>query len=313
MEPSQLVKPLVPSNICEAFRYEPRLLFDILVFDGATQVVTGNPDVFRNTERYPLRITKILAGMLFNSGVQSPAQTPIGGDERMVQRYGLRVRGHDTYYINPEYPLLPLWHNVVNASSAITAQGLSTWELERPILLGRRDTIEVEVQLLTTPASNERVSVQFHCVGLVSREPKILTGFIDMTNANGTNAATIPTDFYRNDGLEPLEVRKVVWDDAAPINTANPTGNIRNVRGRIRVNGNGTNQWWTRGPTTAPTNDRAPNPLWGSTVGRSIVHKIPGDGWLWGSGEGVSIDVQSYVSTRTESVIIGMAGYIEIP
>jgi hypothetical protein len=308
MEPRQLVKPLVPQNICESFRCEPRILFDILAFDGVTQVVTGNPDIFRNTERYPLRLTHILAGMLFNSGVQS--QSPIGGDERMIQRYGLRVRGHDTYYINPEYPLFPLWHNVINASAAITAQGLSTWKLPKYVILGRRDTIEVEVNLIATPASAERVSVQFHCVGVISREPKILTGFIDLTT---TVSATIPTDFYRNDGLEPLEIHKVVFNDAAPINTANPTGNIRNVRARIRVAGNGTNSWWTRGPVnTPPINERAPAPLWGATVGRCVTHKIPGDGWLWGSGEGVSIDVQSYVPTRTESVIVSMVGYIEI-
>jgi len=308
MDPRQIVKVLTPKNVCQAFRYEPRLLWDTFIFDGATQIIVNNPDVFFNTERYPLRLTHILAGMLYNSGGQS--QNPVGGDERMIQRYGMRVYGHDTYYINPAWPLLPLWHNVPNATGAVTAQSLSAWHLKHPVILGRRDTIEVEVQLIVAPASNERVSVQFHCVGVVSREPKILTGFADL---NTVNPVTIPMDYYRNDGLEPLEIHKVVFNDAAPINTANPTGNIRNTRARIRVNGNGTTSWWTRGPVfNPPINERAPNPLWGVSVGRSIVHKLPGDGWLFGSGEGVTVDLKSYVTTRTETVLVAMAGYIEI-
>jgi len=313
MDPRELVKVLTPANIVQAPLYEPRLLFDVVTFDGATQFMTGNPDVFRNTERYPMRITHVLAGMLL---AFPDNQSPIGGDERMVQRYGLRLRGHDTYYMNPAYPALSLWNNVVNAASDIVTQSTSTWELEKPVILGRRDTMEVDVQLLVQPKNvdgsngSDVVSVTFECIGVVSTEPKKLTGQISIGDLL---AHTIPTDFFRNDGLEPLAILKVVINDAPPLTQPNPTGNIRNVRLRIRVNGNGTNQWWNRGPVNvSPVNDRAPEPLWGLTAGRAIVHQVPGGGWLWESGEGISIELQSFVPTRAESVIIGMAGYIEI-
>jgi hypothetical protein len=312
MDANEIVKALTPENICRGVLYEPRILFDVVSFDGTQQFQTGNPDVFRNTERYPLRITHVLAGML---NVVADGQSPIGGDERIVQRYGLRLRGHDTYYMNPNYPLLPLWNNVISAASDIVTQATSVWELPKPLYMGRRDVMECEVQLLTQPKNvagqntDETVAVAFHAIGLVSKEPKILTGQLVISD---TLAHTIPTDFYRNDGLEPLLITKVVVNDAPNVSQTNPVGNIRNVRLRIRLNGNGTNQWWTRGPVVGSPNDRCPEPVWGITVGRSVVHEVPGGGWLWGSGEGISIELQSAQSTRVDQVIIAMAGYIEI-
>lgn len=310
MDLRENIKVLTPKNICSGILYEPRLLFDVCTFDGTQQLNFGNPDVFRNTERYPFHITHILAAMMNQD--EDEASPPLG-DERMVQRYGLTIIGHDTYYINPgtpDLPLLPLWHNVVSAASDIITLSQTTWDFMYPVEMGRRDTFQVEVQLIVPPETgDERVSVTFHGFGMLSKEPKILSGYIDLSS---DSPGTIDTDFFRNDGLEPLMITKVTVNDQPPLANSNPTGNVRNVRMRIRQNGNGTQQWWSRGPIITAPNDRAPEPLWGITTGRAIIHKIPGGGWRWASGEGVNIKVQSYSPTRAETVLIAMAGYVEV-
>lgn len=310
MDRDQHVQRVADRNKAEddAKHFEPRVLYDVFSFDGATETVFANPDIFRNGERYPIRITHITAQVLH---VADDEQLPLGGDERMVQRYGLRIRGHGTYYQNAVHAPLPLWHNVPNAASDVATLGQSTWVLDKSFIMGNRDTFQVQVRLAVAAAVSERVSVAFHGRGLYSKEPKTLVGTLVITAAMGTTVQTITAESYRNDGSEPLEVTQVVFHHAPNVNTANPTGNARNFRVRIKCNGNGTNAWWIAGSPTL-NNDLVPVPLLGTCTGRSIVHRLPGGGWLWYPNEGVRPEMLSYTSTRTESVVLAFIGYVMV-
>lgn len=302
MDLKEHIEILQRKAVCNGLMYEPRILFDQFDFDGTNQIAFSHPDVFVNTERWPLHITHMLSSMLYHDDQ----------DERLIQRYGLRFVGHDTYYINPgapDYPLIPLYHNVVSAASDIVTMSQSTWDFMYPVEMGRRDVFQVEVQLIVASVTPSRIAVTFHGLGMLSRQPKLLSGYIDLTD---TSPGVIDTDFYRNDGLEPLFITKVTANIQPPAGQSDPTGNIRNVRLRIKQNGNGTQQWWSRGPIITSPNDRAPEPLWGVTTGRAVVHKIPGGGWRWASGEGVNAQVQAFNTQLAESVLVGLIGYVEV-
>jgi hypothetical protein len=61
--------------------------------------------------------------------------------------------------------------------------------------------------------------------------------------------------------------------------------------------------------------DRMPAQLFGISQGRSIIHCLPADGWVWQPNEGVTIEVeQLFTPSRAgETVVIGMAGYLLVP
>lgn len=288
---------------------EPRVLWDVFTFDGSTQrVYAPNPDTFRNGERFPLRITHVMTQMLYEDDDQ---QQPVGGDERMVQRYGLRIRAHGTYYQNSEFTPLPLYANYPVAASDVASQAQATWRLNHPFLIGNRDTFQAEVRLLVAPAvGSDRVTVSFQGVGFYSRQPKILTGAVELSD---TSKGFIDTNDLRNDGTEPFELHQIIVHHAPDTQTANPIGNVRNVRVRIRANGNGTSQEWVVGPKTGAYSDQlVPAPLLGTDVTRAVPHRLPGKGWLWYPGEGVDLEMRSFTPTREETVVLAMVGHIMV-
>lgn len=290
----------------EAITCEPRLFADSFAFNGTLQRIMAQPDVFRNGEKFPLRITHIILAAQYAAEDQ---QTPVGGDERIVQRYGLRIRAHDTYYMNAVPTELPLWVNKPVAAADVITRAQSCWHFDRPPILGNRDTMEIKVALLVDPgANNERVAVAVDGVGFYSRQPKRLTGYIDISD---TAEHTLDVDNFRNDGTEPMEIRSVTIHDTPPTSVSNPVGNIRNVRCRMRINGNGTNQWWNWMAVNAAT-QLVPANLWGLSTGRAIVHRLEGDGWLWYPNEGVTPEVESFQTTRTDTILVAMAGYIMV-
>lgn len=307
---SDYVRKLALRNEKEADArlFEPRLFADTFVFDGATQLVMADPDVFRNGEKFPMRITHIIMAAQFEADDE---QTPVGGDERVVQRYGLRIKAHDTYYQNALSVPLPLWANIpVNASDVIT-RAQACWKLDRPVILGNRDTFEILVALLVAPETGtERVAVAVDGVGMYSRQPKRLTGYVDLSDILPT---PITSDSLRNDGTEPMEISTITLQHTPATAVSNPIGNIRNVRTRMRINGNGTNQWWnwTR-PAPAVANQLIPANLFGLQTGRAIVHRLPGDGWLWMPNEGVTPQVESLLTSRADTILVAMSGYIMV-
>jgi hypothetical protein len=305
---SDYVHRLAARNEAErdAKHCEPRLFADTFAFDGALQRIMAQPDVFRNGEKFPLRITHLIMAAQFAA---EDEQTPVGGDERIVQRYGLRIRAHDTYYMNALSTPLPLWANKPVTASDVITRAQACWRFDRSFILGNRDTIEIQVALLVAPETGtERVAVAFDGVGLYSRQPKRLTGYLDI---NDEVTHTLDADDFRNDGTEPMEIHTATIHHTPDTAQSNPVGNIRNVRTRMRVNGNGTNQWWNWMAVSSPT-QLVPANLLGLATGRAIVHRLPGDGWIWYPNEGVTPEMESFDTTRTDTILLAMAGYVMV-
>lgn len=316
----QFLRLLASKNVCDGVLYEPRAYFDVIDFSTAVNPSTGAPDVFRNGEEYPVRITHVVGAIKY-TGVTSPNAFPTG-DERAIQQYGIRIRGHDTYYMNPDFVAFPCWHNRPTAASDIATRAQSSWRFWRPFYMGQRDVLEVKIAMTVAVGSNDgnvRIGCSFEGVGALSRRPKKLYGFVDVANADSTNVIAIPTDFYRNDGAEPLEIHQMVVHAVGGTLVSDPVGEIRNPRFSIKLIGNGTNSRWTIGPITNPpalSDNFMPGPLWGPTTGRSIVHALAEGsdghpGWLWYPGEGVSFEIDALTS-RTDAVYFGLLGHVII-
>ena len=87
MNKDEYLHRLAQRELVEGRLYEPRLYFDPFTFDGSTEVVYAHPSIFRNGEKYPLRITHLLMAAAYEAAGQ---QIPGAGGERKVQRDGLR-------------------------------------------------------------------------------------------------------------------------------------------------------------------------------------------------------------------------------
>ncbi len=336
MNPStnELVTFLAAKNVFDGILFEPRLKVQLFDFSAVDQVrpLASDDAVMINAEQYPVRITHIVAA------IRDQGPDIINGassDERLVQRIGLRIRAHDTYYMNDQYVNLPLWATERVAASDVVTRSLSSMKLSygkqkrdasggiagrAGTFMGDRDAFEVKLAL-EYPVDEETeesitVQVAFHGVGAISRRPKHLTGEFTFLPKDGTATRTIPIESYRNDGTEPLEITNVTVQVSAPDGTAssNPVGNIRRVRMSIRQDGNGTNQRWTT--TTAESVSLVPASLWGVNVGRAIIHELPKNdddypGWLWDPNQGLTLEVLPNPSVRC-AVYVGLYGHIVV-
>lgn len=318
VDPNDHLRQLAKKNQVTGLLYEPRMYYDVIRYTSSSDArQAGNPDIFRNGEKYPVRITHITAAVLPASAA-SPALSPAQGDERMVQRYNLRVRAHDDWYMQENFVPLPLWHNVVQAAGDVITRSTATYNLRYPLILGQRDTLEIETRLEEATSNGARtIGMSADGVGMMSRRPKRLASTTDRTT---TDETTLDTDRFRNDGAEPMEIHSLTFQCSAEANDGDPTGNIRQARCRIRHIGNGTNEWWMVGPI-GPSNDldnHCPMVLLGKDVGRAIVHALPqtvegpeglAPGWLLEPGEGVTIETEAVTTGREEPLAIGMLGY----
>lgn len=289
---------------------EPRLFFDRVTFDGVNARGLVSPDgIFSNGFKYPVQIQYIMAAMLETADDQS---TPVIGDERMVQRYGLRVLDHGSFFMNGDFIPLPLWHNQTTAGPDVVSQSSATWRFDRPFRLATRDSVEVKVNLEFATATTRTVSATFEGYGEISKVPYIFTGDVSIAAADGTNVVTIPPDFFKNEGLEPVVITTMTLTCGPDDADTDPTGDIRDLNVSFRQVGYGTNQDWVAGPVTPVVFPRIPAVLCGLSQGRCVVHKLPAEGWIWEPGEGVTIQVeQLFTPGRAgEIVLIGMAGYI---
>lgn len=305
-------------NVCDGILYEPRIYCDIFRLSSSQLVDAGSPDVFRNGEENPVRITHMMAAVR-SANVATPT------DDRLIQRVGVRLRDHDDWYMSSEFMPLPHMHNVVTAPVDTMAQNIASWKFERPVLMAKRDAFEVKVALeaaIPDADGTVMVCVTFHGVGAISRKPKQVSGYVEFVFADGIASKTIPTDRFRNRGSEPLEVDVMVIS-ASPGSTAtSPVGTIRNTRVSVRQIGSGTLTRWTVCPVTSiPTNplidQTVPAVLWGQSVGRCVVHRFPDaddglPGWLWYPNQGLQPELNSLVSLGEDddiAVYFAMAGY----
>lgn len=306
-------------NVCDGVLYEPRLYCALFDFSDAESVtsILAQPDIFRNGEQSPVRITHLVAAVRYEPPEeQQPSFPP--GDERAIQQYGMRVRAHDTFYMNPSYVPLPLWHNQVSAASDVVTRGQSSWRFAKPVIMGKRDTIEVKFALespIPADSGTRRVSVAFSGVGLYSRRPKQLYSYVDVTTANGISTVSLPSDQFRNTGAEPLEIYEMSAAVAGLSLASDPVGEIRLGKLSVRLTGNGTNQRWTITQDTS-VDDLVPASLWSLTSGRAVVHKLPGEGddagWLWQPGVGLNIEL-SNLTARADQIYVAAIGYAIIP
>lgn len=300
----QMMQILAAQNVCDGILYEPRAYFDrFSTYVNGISQGDSNGTVFVNGEDYPLRITHLLAMNAFD----------VEDDERLVQRYGLRIKSHDTYYMTPIYTPLPLYHNERIAASDVVTKATSTWRFWRPFYMGARDTIQVQFKLVSAMAANDgtrRIGVTFNGIGALSRRPKQLTGYADVTDDNGILAVSIPPAFFKNDGVEPLEITEMAVSCGPASQGSN--GNLRLVDINMRLVGNGTNASWMAGPDNS--DDFIPASLLGLTTGRAITHRLPvgndnHPGWLLYPGMGFTMEVQDFFQNE-QTIFVAALGHL---
>ena len=296
---------LARENIDAGRIVEPRVFYDSLVMPTTAGIIAqGNPDVFRNGEQFPIRITHMLAAY-------RPSSNAVSGnpDERIIQRANLRISQHDHFYMNRDFVPLPLWSNVVVAGHEILQQQTATWHFDRPFIVATRDSMLVRLVLEFATASGIRTGgVSFTGYGLVSKQPIFVGATASLT---GIAPVQLPTDRFRNDGAEPWVITDMAISCTAE-DTASGAGDIRQMRLQVRQVGNGTNADWCVGPIGAVPLPECPAVLFGKTTGRAVTHQIPGGGWLWEPGEGVTIEATESVASGGESLAIGLLGHIEV-
>jgi hypothetical protein len=305
MNPYDYMIQLAEKNICDGVLEEPRFYYDsVLMVDGNVQ--QGTPDVFRNGEQFPVRITHMTMAMRGYTSLAAVA------DERVIQDIGVRLRGHDTYYKNRQFTCAPLWHNTPVAAGDAYGRGCSSWRFERPFVLSARDALRVIAALESTPTgTSRRIGVGFSGLGMASRRPYFLAFDTELTAAAQTQ---FQTDTYRNDGGEPIVITEMSCWAAGLTNVANPIGDVRELRVNVNQVGNGTGAQWGVGPVNATPLPECPAVLLGPTSGRAIVHRFPGDGFIWEPGEGITLEVQRKAATVPANTQVGVAmlGYIVV-
>lgn len=333
---TELVSFLAAKNVFDGILFEPRLKVQLFDFTSVDQVrpLASDDSVFINAEQYPVRITHIVAAIRDGGSLETDA----GGsnDPRLIQRIGLRIRAHDTYYMNDQYVNLPLWATERVAAPEYVTHALSSMKCSfgkhrrdasgglagrTGTFMGDRDSFEVKLALeypvIAETEVDLTVEVTFHGVGAISRRPKHLSGSYTFVAADGTASRQIPIEAFRNDGTEPLEITNITIQAQAPSGTAgsDPSGNIRRVRMAIRQIGNGTNQRWTT--TSAESVQLVPASLWGLSTGRAVVHELPKNdddypGWLWDPNQGLTLEVLPTSASVRCGVYIGLAGHIVV-
>lgn len=330
----EFIQFLAQRNVMDGILYEPRIKCQLFDFSNATQVrpLASDDATFINGEQYPVRVTHIVAAIRDQG--PNPYVVAASSDPRLVQQIGLRVRAHDTFYMNDEFVRLPLWATQPTAGPDPVSRALSSWTFgfgkhRSGVFMGSKDNFQVHVALEYPVDADEEeglgVWVTFHGVGAESRRPKQLTGFRTFTAADGVAPRAIAPQSFLNDGTEPLEITEITVHCQAPDGTAgtDPSGNIRRLRMKVQQSGNGTNQRWTNTPNIASPipgivnlDDCVPASLWGLTTGRSVVHELPKNsdeypGWLWYPNEGMTLEVQPAPDLQT-AVYVALVGHIVV-
>lgn len=299
---------LAAKNLDRGVIEEPRYFFDLITLQPNGLISKDDPSVFLNGEEFPVRITHVGFAIRPTLG-----EVPIGIDERLLQRCAVRLVFHDQYYQSRDFAPCPLWANKVTSAPQILGRSSVTHVFDRPVILSARDSIRVEVALEAIPETAQRASVGFHGVGLQSQRPYFLHSYRDLAN---TTPTTLPTADFRNDGAEPIALTQVVVQLAAPTTDPSGVGNVQGMRVAFRQLGNGTGRDWVVYPTIQATGTplpQIPAHFLGFTQGRSVVHKLPGEGMLFEPNEGITVEAIGLDSSADNLQLgITLAGYIAL-
>lgn len=298
-------------SLCEGVLYEPRAYFDVVALPASQQpdvIVPGHDGVIVNGEQFPVHITHFVAAQL---GVGASGLGTAGGDERYLQNVSLRIRGHDTYYMGREPRPMPLWANELPSIPDYLAPGQSVWHFARPFILSSRDVMRVLAEATDLGQSAGRtVRVAFQGVGYITKRPYTLEG--ERLYTVSATPASIDAVAYRNDGAEPIVVHTMIVEVGPQLPTLDLIGDTRIGSIQVQQIGNGTNQPWMHGFTTAINPDEEVQAaLLGRDGGRGIVHRLAGDGFVWEPGDGVDLD---FTNTGLNATLVGVAflGYIAV-
>jgi hypothetical protein len=323
----QYMIKLQESNVLSGITNEPRVFYDTIQTGIPLAEVQGHPEVFRNGEDFPIRITHCLMALKrLRFDAEEEENVPV--DPRNIQRMGVRLKFHDQYYMNryASNPIAgtqrqvfvpaPAWALNPTAAAEIISFGSSAWQFQRPFILSVRDTIRVDLQLDEAPTVEEvsfPVTVSFTGKGVLSSRPYFFSGMLFIGDAQ---RQTLDTENFKNDGSEPVMITNMTVNVSGASSDADSTGDISRVSVGIRQIGNGTNAAWVSGPVNEPglVPDMVPAVLLGQQSGRAIVHRFPGHGLLWAPGEGITAQVQNLTGGAIlgASVHIGLLGYISV-
>jgi hypothetical protein len=283
---------------------EPRVYFDSLTLQADSVETSSAPGVFVNGEQFPVVITHLTAALRpFDS-----VTTQNVYEERQIQRCGLRLTFHDSYYQAREYVPVPLWANKVVGAGDLVSQGVSSWVFDRPFVLSARDSMRVRVALESAPAAPRLVTVSFTGTGMLSRRPYFLSS---QTFLSDTTPRQLITDGFRNDGAEPIAITDMSVHCGPEEEAQSGAGDITQLRVQVRQVGNGTQADWFQGPTVPSLLNECPATLVGVETGRAVVHRFPGQGLLWEPGEGITLDAVSLASSVVGLQLgVALCGYI---
>lgn len=298
---------LAAKNPCEGKIEEPRAYFDILPALPASQrPIFNNAAPFQNGEDWPVMITHMTAALYPAFG----ASPETGFNEEDIQRVAMRMQWDDTYYQSTEFIALPNWANRVSASSASVDRASSSYTFDRPLILGARDSLEVDVQLATPPSGTRLVNVCFHGVGLLSGRPYILSGESDIGNAITTR---LDPEQFINGGEEPIALTDCTMMVSAESTDLSGRGDIRYAALGVRVIGNGTQAQFFQGPDNVAIARLLPGSLLGVTTGRAIVHEFPGNGMRMEPGNSFRVEAIA-LDTTAVGLRMGIAfhGYLAV-
>lgn len=310
-DPREYLAQLSRQDVCDGVAYEPRILFDDFDFDaGGVNTVRCEPDAFINGEERPMRITHVVAAMGRPPTDASPAPALAQGDERLIQRFAMRVITHDTFYMSPKFVPFPLWHNCRNAAAAAVSRGNGTWHFAKPFALSQRDTFIVDLTLESVPASARICGATFSGIGRTSKRPVRFTDSVQITD---TTTVQLDPSALRSQGAEVVDIHSMSLHCGGPIDGNDASGDLQQLRAAVRQLGNGTNEQWESGPAVGVAGaDAPPALLWAPDTGRAVVHRLPNP-WTFQPDQGVELVVQALDTTRqatiSDRVWVGLLGY----
>lgn len=295
---------LAAKNVAKGVIEEPRVYFDAFALLPNGVVSEGDRNTFINGEQFPVRVTHA------TFAIRPDYNEATGLDERQIQRMGVRFTFHDQYYQSRVFAPAPLWANKVVTGPVALAPSFSSHTFDRPVILSARDSLRVTIALETQPQTGRTVSVSFTGVGLLSKRPYFLGSEVLVSD---TAPHVLNTADFRNDGAEPIALTDWVVHCSADVADPVGAGDIRQVRVQIRQVGNGTQADWCIGPTSPAPLAQCPATLLGTTQGRAVVHRFPGEGLIFEPGEGIIVQGIA-LDQSSEGLVLacGLTGYIAL-
>lgn len=288
--------------IVQARIVEPRIYFDEVRLDTAGAETDGTPDVLRNAEGFPVRITHMLASLAYFD------QAGLVENELEVQRVGVMLRFGDAHYMARVATALPIWSNEIVAAGAAVSPGTSSWRFTRPLKFAPQDALRVDAALEDAPASAIPAVVGVTGIGTRTKRPYFFSGELQLTAAT---VRTFAIDDFRNSSDEAVLLTDLTVSCSAPVLEVDPSGDIRRLRVSLRQLGNGTGRDWVAGQPPNTLAGFVPASLLGVTTGRAVVHRFPADGIVWDPGEGVSLIAQGLTASPPNAILhIGFVGHM---